>query len=142
MAADSRRVREKEEVNRAGKIDNRRGRTDHPPRTVSQRCKNILNRQLIRSRDTRVMPAKRVQLVGVGRSDQRFAKLRGHFHRPAVQIEKAFVKVTKLDRIETIDLSKKPFANRAAQHVKRMRCEGEDRQSAAGAQFSKVVEIL
>ena len=88
------------------------------------------------------MAAKRVQLVSVGSRYQRFAKLCGHFNGSAVQIEKAFMKVTKLDRIKAIHLFEKSFANRAAEHVERMGRNGEDRQSTAGPKLTEIVEIF
>ena len=49
------------------------------------------------------MPPKRVQLMSVGRREQRFAKLCGDRRGPTVQIEKPLVEMTKLDRVEAID---------------------------------------
>ena len=47
------------------------------------------------------MPAEGVQLMTIGRGDERFRKLRRYFHGPAIQIEKPFVKMTLLDCVET-----------------------------------------
>src|SRR2546430_76569 len=98
------------------------------------------------------MPAEGMQLVTVGRGDERFRELRRHFYGPAIQIEKPFVKMTKLDRVETIDLLEQPFTDRSAQHKKGMRRKGKDRsatgrirrggQPPTGAQFSNVIEIF
>ena len=115
------------EVNRARKIDNRRGRTHDPARSTPQGRKDFFNRDLSWARDARVVAPKRVQLVRIRCGDKRFPKLRRFFHGSAVQIEKSFVKMTKLDRVEAIDLIEKTLADGAAQHKKRVRREREDR---------------
>jgi len=94
------------EVDRARKIDDRRRRTYDPARSIPQRRENVFHRGLFWAWDARVVPSKGMQLVSVGSRNQRLVKSGGHFHGPAVQIEKSFVKVTKLYRIKAIDLIK------------------------------------
>src|SRR5437016_11060398 len=98
------------------------------------------------------MTPESMQLVRVGSGDQRFAKLSGHFCRAPIWVEQSFVKMTELDRVKTIDLVEKTFADRTTKHVKRMRRDGENRsatgrirrggQSAAGAKLTEVVKIF
>ena len=109
--ASSKRMREEKEVNRANKIDNRRGRTRYPQRPLVKHRQNISNRQLAWSRNARVMASKCVELVRVGCGNKRFAKLRRDFHRLAIQIEKALVKVAQLDRIKAIYLVNQTLPN-------------------------------
>ena len=73
------------------------------------------------------MAAERVKLMRIGRGDERLVVFPRHFPSAAIQIEKAFMKVTKLNRVKTIDFLEQPFANRAAEDVKRMRREREYR---------------
>jgi len=111
MAANSHWVREEEEVYHAHKIDNRRRRAHRMAWASSQRRKNVFNRQLGWPRNARIMTPEGVQLMRIRSREQRFAKLRGHFHGPAIQIKKSFVKMTELDRVETIDLIQKAFTD-------------------------------
>src|ERR1700693_245045 len=140
MASNPGRMREKEEVNHTHKIDNRRGRAHHPARTIPESRENVRDRQFVRSRNTCVMPAKRVQLMSIRCGDKRLVILRGHLNRPSIQVEEPFVKMTELDRVEAIDIIQEPFPDRTAQHIKRMRRDREYRQSAAGAKLPDVIE--
>src|SRR5207244_13213339 len=116
--------------------------TRQAKRATTRSGKATLGRQSTRSRNARVMTSKRSQLMRVGSGDQRFAKLSGHFRRAPIWVEQSFVKVTELDRVKTIDLVEKTFTDRTTKHVKRMRRDGEDRQSAAGAKLTNVVKIF
>src|SRR5262249_21031644 len=111
MTANSQRMSEEKEVDHTGKIDNGSRRTHHLTRSIPQGSENIVGCQLARARNARVVPAKGVQLVRIGSRDQRFAKLRGHFRGPAVQIERRFMKMTELDRVEAINHIQKPFTD-------------------------------
>ena len=99
------------EIDRTNKIDNRRRRTDDPARSIHQRRENIFHRKLSWARDAGVVPSKRMQLVRIRRSYKRLTALPGHFHGPAVPIEKSLVKMTELDRVKGIDLVEKPRAD-------------------------------
>jgi hypothetical protein len=57
------------------------------------------------------MSAKRAKLMRVGRCNQRFAKSFRDLHRLPVRIKKAFVKMTKLNRVEAIDFIQQTFPN-------------------------------
>jgi hypothetical protein len=45
--------------------------------------------------------------VRIGSRDQWLAKARSHFCGPAIRVQKAFVKMAELDRVEAIDFVKK-----------------------------------
>src|SRR5437016_13963361 len=135
------RMCEEDPVNRAGEINNRRRWTREAQWALSQSGKNTLECQSIRARNARVMTPESMQLMRVGSGDQQFAKLGGHFRRAPIWVEQSFMKVTELDRVKTIDLVEKTFADRTTKHVKRMRRDGEDRQSTAGTKLTNVVKI-
>src|SRR5438309_11501004 len=78
------------------------------------------------------MTPESVQLVRVGSRDQRFAKLGGHFRSAPIWVEQSLVKMAELDRVKAIDLFKQARADRTAQHVKRMGCDGKDRSATGG----------
>ena len=123
-SSKSERMRQEDPINRADKIDNRRRRTRYATRTRAEHSENIFDRQRGRPRNARVMTPEGMQLVRIRSSDQWFAKLSGHLRRTPIWIEQSFVEVTELDRVKTIDLIKKTFTDRTAQHVKRMRRNG------------------
>lgn len=127
MAAKPDRMDEKEEINHAHEINRRRRWAYHLTRPAPESRKYILDRELAWTRNARVMTAKRVKLMSIRCGNQRFIILRGHFYRPAIQIEQSFMEMTKLDRIEAIDILQKPLPERSADHIKRMRRDREHR---------------
>ena len=135
-------MREENEIDRAGKIDNRAGWACQPERAAPQTGEHIFRRQLELRRHTRIMAAESMQPMRVRCCDQRFAKFRRDRGRAAVRVQEAFVKMTKLDRVEAIDFRNQTVADRSAEHVEWMRRDGEDRHPARGAQFSQIIEVF
>src|SRR5690242_17634294 len=88
------------------------------------------------------MTSERVQLVGVGRGEQRFAVFFRDSDGAPVQIEEAFVKMTHFDRVETIDLVQQPPSDRPSQNKKWMRRNREHRSSPTRAKLPKIFKIL
>ncbi len=90
------------------------------------------------------MTAKGIQLVRIGSRDERSLEFLCHARRAPVRIERAFVKMTKLDPIETIDLIEEPWPDGAAENVERMGRDGEDGAASSRperAQFGKAPKI-
>ena len=110
---------EKNEIDRAGQVEKGTGRTRQPERTTAQTSENIFGRQLAvdarasihRSWHTGVMPAESMQPVRIRGSDHRFVKFLCQRGRAAVWIQESFVKMTKLDRVEAIDLRNQTIAD-------------------------------
>ena len=76
----------------------------------------------------------------VGGCQERFAIVGGDCSSPAIQVEPALVKMTNLDRIETVDFLDQSFPERGAKNEKRMRREAEKRSAAPSAQLTEVGE--
>ena len=83
-----------------------------------------------------------MQLMRIGRCNQRFVEFRRDFHRAAIQVEHALVKMTELNRVEAIDFSQQSLPDRTAKYEEGMWRKGEDRQSAPGAEIADVVECF
>ena len=103
----SKRMRQENPIDRAGKIGNRRRWTGQAERTVAQRGENIFARERNRARNSCVMAAEGMQTVRVGRGDQGLAIFSRNSGRTPIWIKQEVVKMTELDRIETIDLFEK-----------------------------------
>ena len=100
-------MRQENPVDRAGKIDNRRRRTCQPERTITQRGENILTSERGRARHARIMAAKSMQPVRVGRCDQGLTIFSRNPGRTPIWIKQEIVKMTQLDPVKTIDLLEK-----------------------------------
>src|SRR2546423_14106291 len=99
-------------------------------------------RQCNRARNRCVMTAEGVQTVGVGSGDQRFTKFPGDAGGAPVWIERAFVKMAKLDRIEAIDLLQQSRPDGTAQNIEWMRCDRENRIVPAGPERADISECF
>lgn len=82
-----------------------------------------------------------MQPMGVGRGDHWFPEFGADCRRDPVRIHQSFVKMTYLDRIETIDLSHQSPPNRAADDVEWMRRNREKRIAPALPELSQVGEV-
>jgi len=88
------------------------------------------------------MPPKGVQPVSVRRGDEWLLEATSHPRGPAVGIKRALVKMTKLDRVKTILFREQARADRAAEHIKWMRRDGEEGLAAPGTKGTHVLKGL
>ena len=95
---------DKNKIKRADNFLKGRGGTVNAQAARPKLSEYSLCRQRRRPWYGSVMSPKRAKLMRVGSCNQRFAKFFRDLHRSPVGIEKAFVKMTKLNRVEAIDL--------------------------------------
>src|SRR6516225_6151378 len=87
------------------------------------------------------MPAKGVQSMCIRSRDHGFVKPSCDSLCLAIRIERANVKMTELNRVETIDLCKKTRSDRAAENIERVRRYGENGISPARPELFEIFEI-
>ena len=105
---------EKDEINRADKIDNRRRRTGQAKRPAPQTRENSLGRWVRQGGHARVMATERMQTMRVRCSNQWLTELLCDPGGTSVRVQESFVKVAILDRIEAIHLRNQSVADRSA----------------------------
>src|SRR6478672_9413061 len=87
------------------------------------------------------MPAKGLQLVGVGGGQERAAKFFRHSPGGAIAIEPALVEMANLDRVKTVDIFLQPLsADRTANDIEWMRRKCEKRGTPSGAQPADIIK--
>jgi len=77
----------------------------------------------------------------VRRRDEGLAELLRQRHRAPIWIHESGVEMAIFDRVKAIDLSHDPATDGAAENIKRMRRDRENRVAARGPQSPDVVEV-
>src|ERR1700694_377107 len=138
LSSSSKRMREENPIDRVGKIGNRRRWAGQSEGSGTQRGKNIFTGECGRTGHARVVTAESMQTMRVGRRDQGLAIFSRHPGGAPVRVEQEVVKMTELDRVETIDLLDQARPNRAAENIKGMRRDGENGSATSAAQRAQI----
>src|ERR1700730_941258 len=138
LPSSPKRMREENPIDRVGKIDNGRRWACQSERSGTQRGKNIFTGECHRMRHARVVSAESMQTMRVGGCDQGLTIFSRNSGGAAVRVEQEVVKMTELDRVETIDLLDQARPNRAAENIKWMRRDRENGSAASAAQRAQI----
>src|SRR5205814_5225190 len=107
---------------------------------ASKGADDILNRQFRRARNAGVIRAEGMELMRIGRGDERLTETLSDLDCAPVRIQKASPKMAQLDGIEAVDFLDEFSADRTAENIERMRCDREERPAAATPQCGQVLE--